>query len=73
MPDAAEIQAQWRRCVAGAASAAEPPPDPDAQAEYLFTHLTQQRCLLVLDNLESVMGAGTDAGRFPARSTATRG
>ncbi|MCB0072342.1 MAG: hypothetical protein KDE20_12820, partial [Caldilineaceae bacterium] len=65
-PDAAEIQAQWRRRVAGAAMV-EPPPDPDAQAEYLFTHLTQQRCLLVLDNLESVMGAGTDAGRFPAR------
>ncbi|MEZ4664243.1 MAG: BTAD domain-containing putative transcriptional regulator [Caldilineaceae bacterium] len=35
-----------------------------AQLNLLLSHLRQQRCLLVLDNLESILQAGNEAGMF---------
>lgn len=38
------------------------PPALDRQLELLLTHLQRQRCLLVLDNVESIMSTGERAG-----------
>lgn len=40
------------------------PTDLDEQLSLLFGYLTQQRCLLVLDNLESLLSAGEAAGHY---------
>lgn len=44
--------------------AAKAPEGQDAQLALLFTHLRQQRCLLILDNAESIMQGGDRAGYY---------
>ncbi|NKQ36217.1 MAG: NACHT domain-containing protein [Chloroflexi bacterium] len=45
---------------------AELPETIDEQLSLLLTRLRAQRCLLVLDNFESVMESGSNAGRYRA-------
>lgn len=53
----------WLRQLAPA-SAAELPANVDELLAQLFPHLRAQRCLLVLDNLESILLEGNERGRF---------
>ena len=43
------------------------PHELDQQLQSLLTHLRQQRCLLVLDNLESILEEGTQTGTYRRR------
>jgi WD40 repeat protein len=43
---------------------ARPPDQLDEQLELLFDYLRRQRCLLILDNVETIMQQGSRAGQY---------
>ena len=53
----------WLRSLS-AQALLDPTDDVDELLAQLFAHLRAQRCLLVLDNLESIMQGGGEVGRF---------
>jgi WD40 repeat protein len=64
-PPLAEVLESWLKPLSGQA---EGPAEGgvDQQLDRLFPYLQQHRCLLVLDNLESLLTAGERAGHFRA-------
>ena len=62
-PPLASLLRIWLRALAVQA-AAELPDDVDELLALLFPHLRSQRCLLVLDNLESLLEDGPERGNF---------
>ena len=53
----------WLQALSGG-QAIPLPETVDEQISLLFEHLRRQRCLLVLDNMESILEPGEGAGRF---------
>jgi WD40 repeat protein/transcriptional regulator with XRE-family HTH domain len=62
-PALPDVLGGWLRALAGQ-KLAHMPNGLDAQFELLFGALRERRCLLVLDNLESLMSGGERAGHY---------
>lgn len=62
-PPLSTIVTQWLQFLSEQ-ELANIPVNLNEQLELLFELLRQKRCLLVLDNLESILGEGEDAGHF---------
>ncbi len=62
-PKLNDVLAVWLRALSQQADETLPP-DEGARLLHLLTYLRQHRCLLVLDNLESILQSQTVAGAF---------
>lgn len=62
-PTLSDLLEQWLRILSGQ-QLAKIPPGLDAQLSLLFDYLRTQRCLLILDNAESIMQGGERAGSY---------
>ncbi len=62
-PTLSDLLDQWLRILSGQ-QLAKIPPGLDAQLSLLFDYLRTQRCLLILDNAESIMQGGERAGSY---------
>lgn len=62
-PPLSEILQTWLQALGGQTIAALPT-SLDQQFDLLLEYLNQQRCLLILDNVESILQRGTRAGSY---------
>ncbi len=65
VPPLTAVLQNWLETLSGQ-QLAELPESIDEQLSLLLTRLREHRCLLVLDNFESVMASGVNAGRYRA-------
>ncbi|MFN8443801.1 MAG: BTAD domain-containing putative transcriptional regulator [Caldilineaceae bacterium] len=70
-PPLGEILQGWQQILSGQQGPTWPD-GLDAQLSLIFAHLRQKRCLLVLDNVESIMQAGRSELDFSANGSAAR-
>lgn len=64
-PPLAELVQGWLQLLDGPQTPTQPP-SLDGQLALLFEHLRHHRCLLILDNAESIMQSGERAGYYRA-------